>query len=809
MKGISHEILGARVLSDKEIKMILPNYTQMIEEIADIRSYEKKKNSAKKVHNIFSIFGERGTGKSSVLYTVQSKLEGAQNNIVFDMIEPEMLSERGSILGCILSLLDDKMNELFSKIKDRKKQNNLPESIKKKFFEQCNFKEKNPLSIKMTELMEYYLFLEQEYRQVLIQTYTDLNTYVKKSSHVLSADIKFEEKFNDFIEQFIDVVNEMEGSKEETPLLFFFFDDIDLCPEKTDELLQIMNRYMRHPNIVCFLSGDKSQIENELRWALYRREQGNHIESWQDKESKLYYDSKTVLARKYFEKVMPNPMRYYLNKWNNEKKPFFLCEFANEKVTLGELLSKESVEKEWNNFFSYKKTDREEKSYFKEAFSMFSEQARGLSYVFYNFYLLNESLEESSDCLMGHRKQTVLETIWEQIQEKIQEQIMDGKQKNGMEQIQKRMQRETLSEYISFFDDKNNVQLHMHEEKILKLLKLVEYEYEAWLPSFTIENDEIKGVIMPLFFFFLLACRFSQENQELEDKIKRIFYQLLINTFFQGELEWDIELKKPYALDLFINSKLFFGISFLKELKNREKKAEKKLEVKEFLDCFYDTAILYKNSKQKLDVIMGIQEKNALFDKIIEVNQDSDFSKAGTKKIVRDKFLTPDADSKEKTMNTYLYETWSIYYEEQFELVSKTNILYGELNEVVLKNLIQNSMGSEMQGEFTSHNILESALKEEKLEECIKYLKEYCEIYQKEVLRQMTLILENQYNLKYDIAQSTFESFALEFYSVAKQEEREFLFGTNCKTYILVREYLDLVMDYRKIEELGVWVSET
>ncbi|MBR3772757.1 MAG: hypothetical protein IKL07_10870, partial [Clostridium sp.] len=149
--------IGARVLSEEDVKGVLPNYESVFEEIENIRevakeyrTYDKNKRKAvlnrRQINNAITISGQRGTGKTSVLFTILDRLERQKEkngDLLFEPIEPVTISQQGDIIGCILSLLNERMNLLFEDMK--KEGRNLPDEVKNVYFKDCIFKKGNPL----------------------------------------------------------------------------------------------------------------------------------------------------------------------------------------------------------------------------------------------------------------------------------------------------------------------------------------------------------------------------------------------------------------------------------------------------------------------------------------------------------------------------------------------------------------------------------------------------------------------------------------------------------------------------------------
>ena len=80
---MQHKV-GIKVLSDTQLENVLPTYENLLDKVEVCRRVAKTElESIKKRHyqynfmydNVFSILGQRGTGKTSVAFTLRNKLQ--------------------------------------------------------------------------------------------------------------------------------------------------------------------------------------------------------------------------------------------------------------------------------------------------------------------------------------------------------------------------------------------------------------------------------------------------------------------------------------------------------------------------------------------------------------------------------------------------------------------------------------------------------------------------------------------------------------------------------------------------------------
>lgn len=566
--------IGARILSEEDVKGVLPNYESVFDEIENIRevakeyrTYDRNKRKAvinrRQINNAITISGQRGTGKTSVLFTILDRLEKQQDDngdLIFEPIEPVTISEEGDIIGCILSLLNQKMNYLFDEMK--KKGKNLPDEVKNVYFKDCIFKKSNPLQENFDRLLEYYLYLDPQYRQLLVKNFTDLNSYVKKSSLVLSADTEFQGRFLAFLDMFIDQYKTIKGyGAEKEPLLYFVLDDIDLCPERSSQLLHMIIKYMKHPNVVCFLAGDMETMQYELQLDFIRKENIGGIitsalveqteniggiinSSLVEKQTEnadnrnnyfeLLYKRKEKLAEDTLIKVLPVARRFYLNMWSDSTKPYFgNIILENEKMNFGLLFQKivELCGNEEDKDFLFLSTAKRENSPIPIAFSMFGSRARELWNIEISAIRLLKALqndEKKRESIISV-KQNLLETI-----------LLSS-------DILKKYLGEHLNNYIVFGNSSKKTTI------IWDNIKSVIRE--------TVENsvgkstfDRPIGNVLQYFYF---ACVLLGESYENKCFIQNAFIETNIQKYHQEFLSYyndeDCEFWDDYVIEFLSN----------------------------------------------------------------------------------------------------------------------------------------------------------------------------------------------------------------------------------------------------------------
>lgn len=389
--------IGARVLGEDGVKLVLPTYDVLISQIEQMKSVarnsEKQNSNISRImkynrehNNTIAIFGSRGTGKTSAVYTLmdyllnQNDSNKKEKNIVLPIIEPDNFGDNTKIMGSIVGLIKNEVEEILKEVK-------CLENKTEPYFRNCIYVENNPLKQKMDELLEHHMYSDSEYRNIITHNYTDTATHIKKSSHLLIPDINLKHKFWDVIDEIVRLYKN-EIKKDVDATIFIFIDDIDLKTTKSKELIEAIMQYSSHPNVITILSGDYKILEEGVMLSLIGdenlREKGLDadfvLKNNEDKEFKIR-DRKLDLAENYLKKIIPPSRRYFVVDWNIDNIPSF---------SFGETKLKDILYKFYNNkdnIFGFKDTDENIYST-RYPYIIFDNKPRGLINVYYSLSLI-------------------------------------------------------------------------------------------------------------------------------------------------------------------------------------------------------------------------------------------------------------------------------------------------------------------------------------------------------------------------------------------------------------------------------------
>ena len=345
LKYVPHHKTGIKLLDTHQLENLFPNYERLLDRIEEHRrqlkriekdGYERDSQYNLMYDNIFSIFGKRGAGKTSAMFTLKKILETKNEyDIVLPIVMPEMIPQECSMIGWILSLLEEIVDELDSKMNDKMKDDDMN-------FGDCMYRQKNTLKREYEKVKE--LCFSQFYQSEGIESFSTALINKERQTQNSFNFSKRLGKFWDLLKQTIQKVNSQKGIGE--PLLYIIFDDVDLLPEAVTTLLSTIIKYLSHPNIIVFVTADEELlydvIENNMNEKLRRHRElkmysqviralsASELQAMETPESYFQEVQQKMqmsrqIPRLYADKVLPPSSRYYLKTYETyEDKSMFI-----------------------------------------------------------------------------------------------------------------------------------------------------------------------------------------------------------------------------------------------------------------------------------------------------------------------------------------------------------------------------------------------------------------------------------------------------------------------------------------------------
>jgi hypothetical protein len=406
--------IGARILDRNGLKMLLPNYKEIANQINQFRkkaerineaaANKENKNLREYYHNTFSILGDRGTGKTSILYTLRYLLSGGKfadlrkdaevnedkanpfnyvkNDIILPVIVPGNMSQAGDVLGWIINYLEAEKESVNQDYKNYLSDNPSRDSD---YFRYCRKNKETELTKKYRKLQKAYLFRQEEYTELIKDEFVGIKEYIEDNEEILQADQKLIQYLKKFINQLLDYIRTINDKE---PLLFIFFDDVDISANRGSEVLSVIRRYFsNHPNIIVFVTGEYSLFSEMLTINLLKED---GILGYEDKNftvkneteindnfrkkdwkntweadvketnefSQIEIDNalnrRIQRSQDYLKKILPPALRYDMLSLDNKDKVNFKHTALNKNYKLINVIEKAfNINKE-NSFLRYK-----------------------------------------------------------------------------------------------------------------------------------------------------------------------------------------------------------------------------------------------------------------------------------------------------------------------------------------------------------------------------------------------------------------------------------------------------------------------
>lgn len=364
-RDIRHKV-GIKLFSRAQLENVLPTYENLFQKIDKCRSVAKEelKESGKRDYqynlmydNVFSILGKRGTGKTSVVFTLQKMIReryGVENNdVVLPLIIPEIIPDNCTVLGWILAIVREEVSKLENRIAALERDNR-----EESYLNRCRYSDREMDGMGLVAQLDA---LSQRFYAGNYNPSNEGSYYQAIDNSVLQAKdyYRFAQGMANFWDAWVREIcrlHKLEGKNGEIcPLIYFIFDDVDLAPEKIDELLSVIIKYLSHPNIIVLTTADEDLflevIEKRLDKNIGRlpaevrkyltSEQTKYIVWSASKEEKGRWQEEKIdrTTRMYLGKVLPASTRYYLRLFNTSKQKAVFC--LDDKRSLAQGVSEQ------------------------------------------------------------------------------------------------------------------------------------------------------------------------------------------------------------------------------------------------------------------------------------------------------------------------------------------------------------------------------------------------------------------------------------------------------------------------------------
>ena len=191
-----------------------------------------------RVHNTISIFGDRGTGKTSFIRSlfdaIGKKNKGKEEVMILGLIDPTLMEEKAHIFLLIISLINDRVKKVIEE--------GTCEPGGEAYRQRMDW---NACVKKLAKGLPSLDKVGNDYKN---SSWQDDEFIMQKGLDDIMAAYQLEENFHKMVDMALKIL----GKK----AFVVAFDDIDINMEKGWRVLETIRKYITTPKIICLLSGN-------------------------------------------------------------------------------------------------------------------------------------------------------------------------------------------------------------------------------------------------------------------------------------------------------------------------------------------------------------------------------------------------------------------------------------------------------------------------------------------------------------------------------------------------------------------------
>ena len=382
LKYVPYHKTGFKILRKSQLENMFPSYEMILERIENHRKslekmgrgYEKFDSQFNLMYdNVFSILGKRGSGKTSAVFTIKSLLQSKKKyDLILPIVMPEVIPRECSMIGWVLSLLEQTVEELENKMKELAGNGT--------GFEDCMCSPRKGLRSEYNNIKE--LCYSQFYN---VDSTESLWNVIVNTEKKTQNSFDFSKSLAKFWNSLKHALCKVHGlTKGEEPLIYIFFDDVDLLPDRVMDLFFTIIKYLSHPNLVVFVTADEELlydvIENEMNERLGKYKEVSvyglaSVGSWpyrfdrpENMEARMKLRHKLQLMKEmpklYGDKILPPSSRFYLETFDTSSKGTFIERYDEDgsgitlekfmRSQIKDYLAENKLDVKKDNFLIYK-----------------------------------------------------------------------------------------------------------------------------------------------------------------------------------------------------------------------------------------------------------------------------------------------------------------------------------------------------------------------------------------------------------------------------------------------------------------------
>ena len=243
-----------------------------------------------RVHNTISIFGDRGTGKTSFIRSLFDEIENRykekEDVVILGLIDPTLMEEKAHIFLLIISLINDRVKKV------------IEEGTCEPGGEA--YKQRMDWNACVKKLAKGLPSLDKVGNDYNNTSWQDDEFIMQKGLDDIMAAYQLEENFHKMVDMALKIL----GKK----AFVVAFDDIDINMEKGWRVLETIRKYLTTPKIISLLSGNMYLYNLNVRGQQWEQF-GTRLLS---KERRDYHTLVNQLENQYMLKVFKAENRLHL-----------------------------------------------------------------------------------------------------------------------------------------------------------------------------------------------------------------------------------------------------------------------------------------------------------------------------------------------------------------------------------------------------------------------------------------------------------------------------------------------------------------
>ena len=259
-----------------------------------IKRIDKNKTNEKhvinRVHNTISIFGDRGTGKTSFIRSlfdeIEKRCKGKEKVMILGLIDPTLMEEKAHIFLLIISMINNEVKKVIEK-------------------GTCEpggeaYKQRMAWDACVKKLAKGLPSLDKVGKDYNNSSWQDDEFIMRKGLDDIMAAYQLEENFHNMVDMALDIL----GRK----AFVVAFDDIDINMEKGWRVLETIRKYLTTPKVISLLSGNMYLYNLNVRGQQWKQFEERLL----SKEGRDYHALVNQLENQYMLKVFKAENRLHL-----------------------------------------------------------------------------------------------------------------------------------------------------------------------------------------------------------------------------------------------------------------------------------------------------------------------------------------------------------------------------------------------------------------------------------------------------------------------------------------------------------------